>query len=867
VSIYGLTAVDPFDLEMLVAVGATRDVHLHVLHPSPGLWSQIAGVAPIRYRSADPTATIPRHPLLRSWGRESREMQLVLAHHGLTTDGGAVDEPLPATLLHRLQADIRANRPPAATSADRSIQIHACHGARRQVEVLRDALLHILGADPTLEPRDIVIMTPDLATFAPLLEAGFPQGDSGLPDLRVRIADRSPAATNPLVRFAVGVLDLADGRLDASAVRELVTRPLVQQRFGFDGDTAAAITRIIGDATIAWGLDAAHRAPWGVAGVAERTWSRGLDRALAGVFYSDSPVRVAGDVAPLDGIEGQDARPAGLLAAIVDRIASIRERLAAPLPMSEWAGVLADATRMLADPGWEDDWQWNQLERLLAETFPPAEPVVSLAQARRAMAAWTDDRPSPLHFRTGDVTVCTLVPMRSVPYRVVCLLGMDHDRFPRSARSDGDDLLADGGEVGDHDRSSEDRQLLLDALMAAGDHLVVTYSGRDEVTSARYPPAVPIAELVDVLAAMTGDAAAVETSHPLQSFSEAVFTEGALGVDGPWGFDPIQLAGARAVQRRDQLSLDLPREWSGGEPPDVVRLDDLVRFLANPVRGFVRASLGFTIPAVAEQPDDSLPAGLDGLASWALKDRLIDGLALGHDIDDLLRRERAADRLPPGALAASEVERARVEVEELWQAALERGYHLPRHRWFVGEVEVGGRLVEGSVVADPQEAHLPLVTPSRIKAAHRLRAVVECAFLTALESGRAWHALLLTRRKKGLGFQETVVGPLGDTADDRRSVAFELLDGLVRLFDDGHRTPLALPCETGFEWARSRRQGPPREVVDVFEHPERGEHLDLALQLVFPALTSFDELRRAGFDHNAERLWGPILPLIEERRT
>ena len=154
-------------------------------------------------------------------------------------------------MLTQLQADIEANRPPTAATADRSVQIHVAHGARRQVEITRDAILHALKADPTLQPRDIAIMTPDLATFAPLLEAAFPTDSDDLPDLRLRIADRSPAAVNPLVRFAATVLDLADSRLEAERIRELVTRPVVQQRFGFDLDTAGQSPRSSTTATSA----------------------------------------------------------------------------------------------------------------------------------------------------------------------------------------------------------------------------------------------------------------------------------------------------------------------------------------------------------------------------------------------------------------------------------------------------------------------------------------------------------------------------------------------------------------------------------------------------------------------------------------
>ena len=346
----------------------------------------------------------------------------------------------------------------------------------------------------------------------------------------------------------------------------------------------------------------------------ERTWSRGLDRALAGVFYSDDPVRVVAGNAPLAGIEGGEATPVGLLAAIMDRVVAIRETLTDPMPASQWGRAIADGVRMLASPGWDDEWQLGQLERLLAETFPePApgspDPVLSLAEARLAISGWTETRPSPLHFRTGDVTVCTLVPMRSVPYRVVCLLGMDDERFPRSSRTDGDNLLVDHEIVGDFDRSSEDRQLLLDAVMAAGDHLIITYSGRHELTNSELPPAVPIAELYDTLDTMVGSdgMAAIETVHPLQSFSEANFTPGALDPSGPFGFDPIALAGARAVAGQSELASAADLAWPEPEPLESIDLDDLIRFLQHPMQWFLRNRMGIYVPRQARPPTTPCP--------------------------------------------------------------------------------------------------------------------------------------------------------------------------------------------------------------------------------------------------------------------
>jgi exodeoxyribonuclease V gamma subunit len=888
--VYGLTAIDPLDLDVLMAVGANRAVHLFLLNPSPALWAAVATPAPSPglTRSEAARAVPPGgHTLLRSWGQESRELQLVLAGRGV----GGSPEPSPpfsrATLLARIQYDIRRDRPArvdAALSAavaageDRSVQVHICHGPRRQVEVVRDAVLHALSADPTLEPRDVVIMTPDLATFAPLLEGAFPAGEAaadgdGVPDLRLRIADRSPAATNPLVRFAASVLALAGSRFEAASIRDLVSRPVVQQRFGFDADTAGTILTVIDDTNVRWGLDATERVEWGAGHNPERTWRRALDRALAGVFTADSPIRVLGDVAPLDGVEGQEAAPVGILAAVLDRLAAIRDLLGGGLALSEWPAAIGTAVRMLAAPAWGEEWQWAQLERLLRETFPPTaagdDPPVTLTEARSALAAWSDDRPSPLHFRTGDITVCTLVPMRSVPYRIVCLLGMDDERFPRTSRTDGDDLLVGHEIVGDHDRAAEDRQLLLDALLAASDQLIVTYSGKDELTAVEYPPAVPVAELLDLIATMVAEDAGgrVVTEHPLQPFAVANFAPRALGLPGPWAFDPVQLAAAEAAQRR------LPADGQGGtwpewEVPTEIRLDDLIAYLQHPTRRFLRTRAGFTVPPRSEAPDDSLPVTLGSLEAWAVKDRLLTGLIAGHDIDALVARERSSDALPPGDLAVPAIEAAVAAAEQLAAAAARFEVDPSRRKPWSGAVAVAGYTVVGSVLADPEHAHIAVVTPSKIKAATRLRAIAELAFLTALEPEQPWRAILVGRRDGGEGHIAVTVDRLGRDPDERRTGALTILGGLVALFVEGHQRPLPIPCETAFAWQRRAGSDRSRAAGEAKEKWEGrfSEGADPAHVMVFPHLAATDRLI-AEFAGYCERLWGPLLWLMREKNV
>ena len=911
IGVYGLTAADPVDLEVWEALGVRRDVHLYVLHPSPTLWRRTSAKlgrppAPVGriLRSGDPTSKLPLHPLLRSWAQESREFQAVLSRRRATVVEDRPDGPVPVPshLLGMLQDDIRGNRTPSPVrdpvDGDRSVQIHACHGDRRQVEVLRDAILHVLSSDPTLEPRDVVIMTPDLATFAPLIEATFlaspteaggdpASPDTGspdrrrpdsLPDLRVRIADRAPAATNPLVRFTATVLALPGARMEAGLVRELLATAVVRRLFEIEEETADGLAALIDDAGISWGIDAEHRQAWRAGPYEHQTWRRGIDRALAGVFYGDSRVRVVGSVAPLDGVEGQDALLVGLLAQIIDRIVAVRALLGVSRPYSEWGPAIAAAVRLLAAPAWDEQWQWGQLERLLEESFPAhdpagADPEIGPSEARLVIDRWADDGPSPLHFRTGDTTVCTLAPMRSVPYRVVCLLGMDDHRFPRGSRADGDDLLVDHEMVGDPDGGAEDRQLLLDALMAAGDHLVVTYSGRDQRTNSEYPPAVPISELEDALSEMVGEAGLerIVTHHPLQAFSERNFVAGGLGVSGPWGFDSLQIRGAEAVRERPDRVMDRRPLIVEDDDHSAIRLGDLVDFLNHPARRFIRARLGFRIPEVGEIDDDTVATRLGPLEEWAVADRMLAGLLEGYDLDGLASRERGQDSVPPGSLGDPGLWSARERARKLWEAARRIGYDPARHSQFTGTVQAGRYRLEGSIVADPDGSRIDVITPSRLKGKHRLGAFARLAFLTALEPSRPWQAVLIGRAAKENTEWKVTVGKLGATPDQRAEKAAALLSGLVDLYEEGLREPIPLPVETAYIWQRKLGGGQAvawREARKVWETDYfRPEGDDPAYRLLFPDLAGMDALVASPFPDYARRLWMPILPLLAEKHA
>ena len=487
-----------------------------------------SGARVIRRRD-DPTAALPANRLLASWGQDSREMQLVLGGSSssiittrLSTRRG--------TLLAHLQADVRADRWPAGAplpgeedqrpaldTSDRSVQVHACHGRARQVEVLRDAILHLLEEDPTLEPRDVIVMCPDIETFAPLIQATFGAGevfedddelealpaDVRPPDLRVRLADRSLRQTNPVLGVVARLLDLVGERLTASQVLDLADQEPVRRRFGLDDDDLARIEDWVAASGIRWGLDAAHRAPFKLDALAAGTWRSGVDRLLVGVTMTEDEQRLFDDVLPLDDVDTGAIDVAGRFAELVDRLQTTVDALNAPKTIDAWATAIAAAADALTATSERDAWQRAELDRLLGDVVDEAGDgsATSLAPAeiRALLAERLQGRPTRANFRTGHLTICTLMPMRSVPHRVVCLLGMDDGVFPRKSPRDGDDLMLIDPHVGDRDARTEDRQLLLDALLAATDQLIVTYTGNDERTNLAKPPAVPVGELLDVI--------------------------------------------------------------------------------------------------------------------------------------------------------------------------------------------------------------------------------------------------------------------------------------------------------------------------------------------------------------------------------
>nr|WP_221185732.1 exodeoxyribonuclease V subunit gamma [Flexivirga oryzae] len=840
ISFFGHTRMPVTELELIEALAAHREVHLWLPQPSDVLWTQLAAVLDQRVvrRTDDASAELVHHPLLASLGRDARELQRALPR-------GDEDAPLrsvapePSSVLGWLQHDIHLNSLPdnevrsqrLVGAGDRSVQVHACHGAARQVEVLREVLTGMLQDDPTLEPRDMLVMCPDIESYVPLIQAAFGLSDGGdggaavgghpAHRLRVKLADRSLARTNPLFEIASDLVDFSAGRLRASDLRAFLGREPVRRRFRFDEEDLERIATWIDDAEIRWGMDGAQRSLFGLQGLAQNTWRFGLRRLLLGVTMSPAGGASVGDVLPVDGVESAGVDLVGRFAELLDRVDAAMSALRDATSSADWMSGLLDGVGGVSEVTRENLWQQAQFDRELesVRTMAAQDTTLRVADVRELLRARLEGRATRANFRTGTLTVCTMMPMRSVPHRVICLLGLDDGVFPRTSGVDGDDVLARAPLTGERDARSEDRQLLLDAVLAATDRLVVTYTGAGEHTGAERPPAAPLGELIDAVrrTACWPEDRDVVVRHPLQPFDARNLVPRELDTPEPFSFDRTALVGARAARHRVPRRSRVVTAPLPPLPRGDVSFADLARFFEDPVKAFVRDRLDVALPFDEDEPGDAIPIELDGLQKWKIGDRALSASLVGTGPDDITRMERLRGGIPPGTLGDEVLQ------DTIKHVGMLRAPIVELLRRETGSVDVDVQLLDGrrltGTIGDLRgDVHL-LLTYSALGAKQRLQSWLALLALIAGHPGRPWQGAaagwLRGGKRRQAGYY--LAGGLD------QQTALRHLSDLVDVYDRGMRGPIPLPLKTSLAYADRLRQRPGHETSAFFAAKQEWE--------------------------------------------
>lgn len=716
--LFGIASLPPLYLHVFEALSRRIEVHLFMLSPSQEYWADVrrpgrgpgvdggAGGAGAQGVGVGVDATLQSegHPLLASLGQVAREFHHLLedgtgyvdASDGQATAGADAQvryvDPGEATLLRALQSDMlhlrargTAGEPARleVPAEDRSIAVHACHGPMREVEVLHDQLVELLQA-PGVEPQDIVVMAPDIDAYAPFIDAVFGQ-TSGRPRVAYRISDRRVRSTHALVDAFDAILQVLAGRMTAGEVLDLLGRAPVRAHFGIPDEALGTLRQWVADSGIRWGVDAQHRADEGQPALSEHTFRFGLDRLLLGHAMEGGSQRMFAGHLPFDGVDSGDAELLGRLSHFCQTLFACRERVRGLREVAQWQQVLESVMgSLLSAEGAlaEEQQSIREVLHAMANAAGSAgfSQPLSLRAVRRKLAASIEDGAVARGFLAGGVTFCQLVPMRSIPFRVVCLIGMNDEDFPRRRPRLGFDRIASGkARPGDRNPPAEDRFLFLEAVLSAREQLIITYQGRGIHDNAVRPPSVLVAELISVLArgfcfpgevaemdaepVAVGDSGAAEAHllvhHRLQPFSPLYFGAG----DDPRLFSYAQhfFEGASSLEATRAPTVfirgPLPAASElGGEALGALSLEALARFIERPVRRFMQQRLGLYLEEQHVLLQGREPMTLDALARWGVGDLLLGAARRGvgaaesgaTGADAIEAAVRASGRLPPG---------------------------------------------------------------------------------------------------------------------------------------------------------------------------------------------------------------------------
>jgi exodeoxyribonuclease V gamma subunit len=687
VSAFGLSHLPLFHLQILAAVSKYVQVDLFLMNPCREYWGEIVTNRDIR--------RIRQHYVARDI--EPQDLHLDKGNRILATMGALgrdfismiseldceqiemFEPPHRRTMLSTIQADILDLVEPAAPfdpeienredstesgfkaphpfAGDSSIVIHACHSPMREIEVLYDSILAMLEADPALMPRDILVMTPDIETYAPFIYAVFDTIAQDRQRIPFSVADRSVIKESLVIEGFMAIIELTESRMEAGRVLYLLEYPAIREKFGL---TEADLSRLEGwvkDVNIRWGRDAASRFRLGLPALNENTWGAGIQRLLLGLTMTGNDRNLFSGILPYDNMEGEDSLLLGRFLDFLKCLFQICTILEQAKTIGRWAEAFITILNQMFSEGDPFERDLQMLRKVIDQVVENAqvsefEDRLDIEVVKTCLNNSFEGNIFGPGFISGGVTFCAMLPMRSIPFKVICLLGLSTDEFPRDVRKLSFDLMAGHPMKGDRSRRDDDKYLFLEALISAREIFYISYIGQSVQDNTRIVPSVLVSELVDYIHDRFGlDPDVLVKHHPLQAFSPVYFQE-----ESPF-FSYSQENFAAATQQNVKGPHHGFVVGSLGTPPDEwhqLDVETLCLFFKNPARFLLQNRLGIVFEELAVLPDDRENFRLEGLDRYLLEQELLYHQAQGIDLDDLKPAVDARGILPHAEIGSYE---------------------------------------------------------------------------------------------------------------------------------------------------------------------------------------------------------------------
>lgn len=737
--VFGISSIPPRYMDALAALGQHMDVHLMFTNPSRYYWGEVrdrkylarlamknrqhiewkdSPESPNSYELSGESAQLKQpidddeldtlhtevigNGLLASLGKLGRDNMFLLSQLS-SNEIEAFVEVNRDNLLHQIQADIlnleerqddqnlySSHHKNQINNTDNSVSLHACHSPMREVEVLHDRLLEMFEENPELKPRDIIVMVADINAYSAAIQAVFGNAP-GKRYIPFSISDRSASQESPILNAFIRLLTLPDSRCSASEVLELLETPEILCRFSLSDNEFEKGKRWVEETGIRWGLDSTTGSEFNLPDTKQNTWLFGIQRMLLGYAMHES-INVyetsTQSIAPYNEVQGMDAEIAGKFAHFIDRITSYRCELAQAQSIGDWQALLyrliddfflVELEGEVALKSIRDALQQLATQLSDANYLQSLSPTILVDYLQSKLSA---SRVSQ-RFLAGQVNFCTLMPMRSIPFEVVCLLGMNDGVYPRAMPQDGLDLMNKRAKAGDRSRRDDDRYLFLEALLSAQSKLYISYVGRSIQDNSERSPSILVSELLDYCGqnfCLVGEEKtnSDDSAHSLISnltvhYPMVPFNEKAFGIEYQSYASEWLASAKRDGHKAEPFIQPLPDYRDIAEQPEHLPLAELQRFWRLPVQYFFNRRLKVFFEEFGRATEDDEPFLLNNLQSFNLRDELLHSL-LKAKLDNqdentvyqnFVQQQRAKGGLPVGAFGELELSVNREKTDKL----------------------------------------------------------------------------------------------------------------------------------------------------------------------------------------------------------
>ncbi|MCK5310751.1 MAG: exodeoxyribonuclease V subunit gamma [Desulfobacteraceae bacterium] len=812
ISVFGISSYPPLFLNFFEQLSFFIDINLFLLVPSKEFFGYSTPRFINRAELEQEQYLEAGNPLVASFGKSGRDLQVLIEEFNY-------HEPLPElwhdplldseTMLSFLQSDILnlferkhgKDKEPVDISIkdDNSISIHSCHTPMREVQVLKDQLLNLFEKNLDLKPDDIIVMMPDIESYAPLIEAVF----STEYRFSYSISDRKQRTESEIIKAFLKIINIMGSRFELHPVLDLLSQAPIAEKFSIDQTELNIIEKYTENAGIRWGIDSDYKKKAGLPKFNENTWQFGLQRLMLGYAMPEDSNTLFCNVLPAHCSEGAEAEIFGKFALFLDTLFRGATSLSRQNNIFGFCKTFKQILNSMIAKAADNESEFLFILDIIQQVENQSDQAlfdnkISFAVALKIIENKLSQSVSAGSFMTGGITFCNLMPMRSIPFKVVGLMGMSELDFPRKSGSRSFDLIERFPRIGDKNVRDEDRFLFLEALISARENFIITYTGADIKDNSPIPCSTSVSELVDVIM----DSFKLESEdelicyHPLQPFSPKYFTDH----DKYFSFSTYALKISENFSKRsDNKEMFINRDFSlSALPEEDISLDSLCYFLKQPLEYMIKNRLGIVLQESSITKDDREPVVIDQLDNFQLGSDIleqgVDARRLSIDYD----RYRATGRLSFGKKGKVDLEEIYTQAAPIFEKAeaiIEKEGIAPQNV----NISLNGINVSGSIDLVKEGYGRFILTFGKLNPQRLLKGwIYHLALNISLGHGNSFKTVLVgknTSQSKDIA-KEIVFSEI-----DRHD-AYKLLSDLVDCYQSGSAEPFIFFPETSYEFVK-----------------------------------------------------------------